>query len=81
MRPWLDANRDFSMAISTAIWKKLRLEDSDSFRNFLRMEPAMFDQTKVSQAEHLVPASNWTWPKNDSSAICAGYLNAVVTPH
>ena len=34
-----------------------------------------------SQAKYLVTASDWTWPKTDSSAVCAGYLNAVVTSH
>ena len=37
--------------------------------------------TESDQSEHLVPIRNWTWSKIDSSVVCAGYLNAVVTPH
>ena len=39
------------------------------------------NQTNISQAEHVVSASNWTWTKNDSSAVCTGYFNAVNRSH
>ena len=78
MRPCLDAER----GIQCDCRRELRLEGIDSFRNFLWMEPAKFDeQTNVSQAEHLVSANIWTWTKNHSSAVFTGYLNAVGMPH
>ena len=44
MRPWLDADRRLQYGHFYRLMEESRLEDGDSFRNFLRMEPAMFDE-------------------------------------
>ena len=35
---------DYSLVISILLTEELRLEDGESFRNVLRMEPTMFDE-------------------------------------
>ena len=66
--------------------RDLQLEDSDSFRNFFRMEPATFDELLHKFKPRLTKQNIWYRQaigtgKNDSSAECAGYLNAVVSLH
>lgn len=44
VRPWLDADRRLNYGHYNRLMEELRLEDCESFRNFLRVEPAMFDE-------------------------------------
>ena len=44
MRPWLHSERRLQFGHFYRLMEELRLEDGGSFRNFLRMEPAMFDE-------------------------------------
>ena len=43
VRPWLHSERRLQFGHFYRLMEELRLEDGDSFRNFLNMEPAMFD--------------------------------------
>ena len=87
MRLWLDAEKRFQYGHYYRLMKEncdWKTATPSEISCGLSPQCLMSFYTKtdqVSQAEHLVPASNWTWSKNDSSAVCAGYLNAVVTPH
>ena len=44
VRPWLDADRRLQYGHFHRLMEELRLEDTGSFTNFLRMEPAVFDE-------------------------------------
>ena len=44
VRPLLHSERRLQFDYFYRILEELRLEDGDSFRNFRRMEPAMFDE-------------------------------------
>ena len=44
VRPWLHSERRLQFGHFYRLMEELRLEDGGSFRNFLRMEPAMFDE-------------------------------------
>ena len=44
VRPWLAADRRLQFGQYDQLMTELRLEDHHSFTNYLRMEPAMFDE-------------------------------------
>jgi hypothetical protein len=44
VRPWLAADRRLQFGQYDQLMEELRLEDEQSFRNYLRMEPALFDE-------------------------------------
>lgn len=44
VRPWLSADRRLQFGQYDTLLRELRMEDTNSFFNFLRMEPAMFDE-------------------------------------
>ena len=84
VRSWLDAERRFQyghyyrLKEENCDWKSATPSEFSCGWSPQCLMSFYTNQTKVSQAEHLVPASNWTWPKNDSSAMYARYLNTVV---
>ena len=44
VRPWLTADRRLQFGQYDQLMTELRIEDEQSFANYLRMEPAMFDE-------------------------------------
>lgn len=46
VRPWLSADRRLQFGHYDRLMAELRLEDDQSFCNFMRMLPAMFDEIK-----------------------------------
>ena len=44
VRPWLPSERRLRLVILILLTEELRIEDWESFRNFLGMEPTMFDE-------------------------------------
>ena len=44
VRPWLAADRKLRYGQYATLMEELRVEDTSSFFNFMRMEPAMFDE-------------------------------------
>jgi hypothetical protein len=44
VRPWLSADRRLQFGQYDTLMRELRMDDTNSFFIFLRMEPAMFDE-------------------------------------
>ena len=83
---WEGATTSEVVGDNSPYGRELRLEDSDSFRNFSRMELAMFDELLHKIRPRSAKQNTWYRQaigpgQKDSSRVGGGYLYAVVTPH
>lgn len=60
VRPWLTQQRRLQFGDYSQLMKELRLEDEGSFYNYLRMEPAIFDELLQRVGPRIVKQdTNW----------------------
>ena len=76
MRPWLHSERRLQFGNFYRLMEELRLEDGDSFRNSLLMEPAMFDELLHRIRPRIAKQDTW-YPQ----AIDPGLKLALILRH